>query len=367
MAKTEIAALEEAHRAAQARLGLIAGYLALLEWAGVNPANPVGTAARWTDVALRLIAAARRKSRRAAIAYYRLARALDTGYTVPVPGAAGGGSTTLEELRKEMTEVLLDIAGLDAEKGIYDNEDEDFLEGLARDLIPDSPLGNAGIDKQIQDLLDAMDGSDALRIGIDRGFEWEPMVLQGEALERAYKGLLDALVLDHQKNKVGKMPAEMTPQETLEWLQEGHGKTGVIAAGIVDQAGVDAGRDTITSAMRRDSRTRVVARGLGPDPCHFCTMLASRGWAFTSAKTAVERSREAQDRARAKGASEEDIHKYHPHCHCYPIVRWVDSPELPEANAYYERMWPKVVAKWPGKDAINAWRNWMNAGQPPIE
>lgn len=365
MAKTEIAALEEAHRAAQNRLGLIAGYLALLEWAGVNPADPIGTAARWTDVALRIMAGARRKSRRAAVAYYRLARALDTGYTLPVPGAAGGGKTDLEALRKEMTEVLLDIAGLDTEKGQYDNEDEDFLESLARDYIPDSPLADATIDEQIQDLLDAMGAAGA--VIIDSGFEWEPMVLQGKALEQAYKGLLEALVLDHQKNKVGRMPAGMTPQETLNWLQEGHGKTGVIAAGIVDQASIDAGRDTITSAMRRDSRTRVVARGLGPNPCHFCAMLASRGWAYTSGKAAVERSKASQEKARAKGAAEEDIHKYHPHCHCYPIVRWVDSPELPEANAYFERMWPIVVENYPGKDAINAWRNWMNAGQPPIE
>lgn len=366
MTKTEIAALEEAHRVAQARLGQFAGYLALLEWEGVNPANPAGTAARWTATALRLIAAARRKSRRAAVAYYRLARALDTGFTVPIPGAEGGGKTTLDALRKEVTDALLDIAGLDTEKGIYDNEDEDFFESLARDGIPGSPFDGTSIDQQIQDLLDAM-GSDG-SVKIDAGFEWEPMVLQGEALETAYKGLLEALVLDHQKNKVGKMPADMTPQETLEWLQEGHGKTGVIAAGIVDQAGIDAGRDTITSAMGRDSKVRTVARGTSPGACGFCTMLASRGWAYVSASAAGSRSKSKQEKAIAEGQADDgEIHKYHPHCHCYPIVRWVDGADLPESNAYYNKMWRIVVENYPGKDAFNSWRNWIDAGQPPIE
>lgn len=361
----EIAALEEAHRAAQTRLGTIAGYLALLEWVGVNPADPVGTAARWTESALQLIAGARRKSRRLAIAYYRLARALDTGFTVPVPNGTGG-STSLGDLRKEMTEALLDIADIDITKGPFDNDDEDFLESLARELIPGTPVAGVSIDEVIQLLLDAMDAPDTEKIGIDTDFEWEPIVLQGEALERVYKALLEALTVDHQKRRNENVPEGMTPRETLEWLQEGHGKTGVIAAGVVDQAGIDAGRDTITAAINSDGRVRVVARGTGPDPCHFCSMLASRGWAYRNAASAGKRSAEKQAAARAKGVSEDEIHKYHPHCHCYPIVRWVDTADLPESNAYYERMWPKVIDKWPGKDPLNSWRNWMRAGQPPI-
>jgi hypothetical protein len=81
----EILAIEEAHRAAQARLGIAGAYLAIRDWEGVSVTAATQTSDAWLTRSLQMIRAIQRKSTRLAKAYYQLARAIETGYTLGLP------------------------------------------------------------------------------------------------------------------------------------------------------------------------------------------------------------------------------------------------------------------------------------------
>lgn len=63
-------------------------------------------------------------------------------------------------------------------------------------------------------------------------------------------------------------------------------------------------------------------------------MLASRGFVYKTERAAIAGT--------------------HPNCHCYSVVRFsTEEPELPERNAYYQRMWEKHGG------TMKAWRKWI--------
>lgn len=72
------------------------------------------------------------------------------------------------------------------------------------------------------------------------------------------------------------------------------------------------GRDTIADNAGRD-RARWARVPQGPDPCSFCLMLASRGFAYTSEH---------------KAGRKRDGTKYHGDCSCEPVVDFSDDPHL---------------------------------------
>src|SRR5699024_9108632 len=110
-------------------------------------------------------------------------------------------------------------------------------------------------------------------------------------------------------------------------------------SGVIDKAAIDSGRELIDDVVVRDKRVKLYARGVRENPCHFCSMLASRGFVYGSATDAVS--------------------GWHPNCHCYAIVRWSNEAGLPERNQYYYDMWPEVTNGYYGKDKVKAWRRWI--------
>ena len=110
----------------------------------------------------------------------------------------------------------------------------------------------------------------------------------------------------------------------------------------------------IDKAIRTDRRIKLVARGTGPDPCAFCAMLASRGFVYTGKSSGVGDSED--------GSVGEEIEKFHVNCHCYPIVRFVNTSDtLPPLNAYFQEKWYEVTANYSGHDAAKAFRRWIYA------
>src|SRR5690606_8669162 len=83
---------------AQARVGLTARAEALAEWVRINPASVTPSSAEWLAAVLAAVRGQRRRSREAAIAFYRLDRALAIGRAGALPRQDRGG-TTLGELR----------------------------------------------------------------------------------------------------------------------------------------------------------------------------------------------------------------------------------------------------------------------------
>lgn len=90
------------------------------------------------------------------------------------------------------------------------------------------------------------------------------------------------------------------------------GDIGALLAMHMTKWVMQPGRDTISDNAGRD-RAKWARVPLGPEPCAFCLMLASRGFAYTSEH---------------KAGKKRDGTKYHGDCSCEPVVDWSDDPRL---------------------------------------
>lgn len=361
---SELFAIEEAYRAALARLGIGGAYLALKNWSGVNPSSALQTGGPWLDRTLRMIQAIRWQSDRLAQAYYQYARAVETGVTLGLPDwAAGPGGVTLDGLRNHFVTILREIEGLgsappstsNAEYRWFAQEllgaDIDGTDGNARSVR----LSDSELEAYITDLLRA--AGDDRKVRVD-SFSWPPG-LSEDQIEKAFRSVLKKEALDSQaaKVKLAFGRDDLTPQDILALIEEHHLNSGSRGAGVADWAGVSAARDTVRGAADRDFRVKGTARQTGPNPCAFCAMLASRGFAYANEKSATT----------SVNAATGEIEKYHLNCHCTALVRWANVRDLPARSQFFKEQWPKVTKGKSGKDALNAWRRWIASGSAPID
>ncbi len=352
-AATEIAAIEQAHRAAQARLGLAAAYLSLKEWGGVNATSAAGTGDAWAAATLRMITVLRSHSRGLATTYYQLVRALDTGYTLGMPeGVEDEDAVTLKLLRDRFTDSVVAVADLGTGTVHRDGPDDVWFEQLlsgadttgadqnARSVLFDNTDLSAYLDRLLTEYR-----TNNTVVGVDR-FDW-PADMTADQVAVAFEDMLRREALEAQASKVKKHGTnqDLTHEQYLERIVADHDRSGSRGAGVADWASVSSGRDQIAYAGRRDKRVRAVARGTGTNPCYWCAMLASRGFAYVSAGSA--------------GFGAEDVSKWHLNCHCYPIVRFVTSAEVPEQSKFYAAKWKTVTAGYSGEAKTKAWRKWF--------
>jgi hypothetical protein len=337
VATAEILALEKVHRAAQARLGLLAAHLALVEWENVQPLNASGTSDAWLEKALKTITATRKMSRKLAISYYQLARAVETGRTLGVPEGSTRNGVTLGTLRKNFRTNVIDVVAFPTPPSPSTDPDiRWFEEELSEDRSSRFP--EVPVDHLIQELLDAEGDNDTEPIDVDN-YDWdEPMTF--EEVDEAYRELLRQRAVVHSSIAVEQVRANetLTPALALDQIEARHGAAGSLGSGSVDAGGIDAGREIINNATARDPLVKLVARAVGPDPCGFCSRLATGEYL----------------------PGDEEISKFHIHCHCQPLVRWTDG-ELPAINTYFKRKWDDVTAGQSGNEANKAWRRWIYA------
>jgi hypothetical protein len=372
----EVLAIEEAHRAAQARLGIAGALLALRDWNGVSVSATVATGDAWLSRSLQMIRAINRKSMRLAKAYYQVARALETGYTLGVPEySSDPKAVTMGGLRKQYLDLLLEVAdlGKPATSRIVTETDPDErwleqelenAEGQAPNENATITFANTEIDSYIQDMLDAADSKehpDNEPIPVDT-FDWQVPDLTLEDIRNVFAEELTAAA-DERAAKIAKLREDetLTAKQAFDKADKLHEAAGVVNAGLVDQAGIDAGRDLINYAAGKDRRVMMWARGTGPNPCAFCAMLASRGFAYTSKARAMTTKGGVNEASPFGGA---EVRSYHPNCHCYPVIRWVDIPDptAPGRNAHYEALWKaeirdkRIPARGTKNDTLNHWR-----------
>lgn len=368
MARNELEAVEEAQRAAQARLGIIGAYLALFEWTGsVGVLNPAATGAEWTAYVVKLVAAMRRRSRRLAQSYYQLARALDAGETLGVPeGDEESLEVSLSRLRQRFLDELLEVNSLGRE--VADESDElfKFLHDEALKASPDNdreskrglPLSKVELDKYIQTFLDH-EGADG-EVPVEP-FEW-PVDTEFDVLDRELTRYLKQKLADLEgslSKSVSKDEKEVPAEKRKEALLKEHEEAGNKLAGEVHKQGIGSGTDTINKVSNADKRVQVWARQTGPRPCAFCAMLASRGFVYKTKKSATK---SYSEHVKPDGFLGFSVSAYHPNCACTAISRWESTGEndLPELNGYLEKMWPQVTDGYSGVDALNAWRRWLH-------
>ena len=372
---SEIEAIEEAHRAAQARLGIIGAYLAFADWATVSALDASVTAAGWLARSLRVVFGLRRYSRRLSQSYYQLARALETGHTLGLPEYSSDPSAiTMSGLRKHYTDLLLEVATLDTERPtdpegawLYDRLLEELQAADAAGNRRRVPLETSTLDPYIQDLLDASGDGDSA-VGVDE-FDWLDDLTE-EEVEQAFGQLLTDKAVGTQQTAVTALrkDEELSPDQVLDKAAESHANAGSLGAGKVDKYGISAGRDAINDAISNDGRVEMFARKCGPNPCHFCAMLASRGFVYTK-KTGSLTKRTTTVAGNAGNFEEGldgrplDVRKFHDNCHCTIISRWDLQSKLPADNAFYKAQWPIVTKGLGGNAAMNKWRRWMYARQ----
>ena len=355
--EAEVAAVEQLHQAAQARLGIAAAYLALAQWQNLSALNPQAGAAAWVVVSLRIIVAVRKLSRQLAINYVQLVRGLETGSTLGAP-ANSTGDVTLGTLRKNFRDLTIDIA--DIPSPTFESDDADirwFEEQLRSTDLPKAKtpgrlirLDDAEVDPLIQDFLDAEGSDNAGPVSVDE-FEWPDDMDELDAAD-AFEDLLKNQIKDAaDKVKDLRSNDELTPDQVLTQIEKNHQSAGSLGSGIVDAAGMQGGRETIDRVIRGDRKVKMIARGTSGDPCAFCAMLASRGFVYTGATSGVG----------GEITVSQDIREYHKNCHCFPIVKYTTTSQLPELNRYFQEQWPDVTAGNSGLDALNAWRRWIYA------
>ena len=322
-----------------------------------------------------MIVGIRRYSRRLAQSYYQLARALETGRSLGMPEYSDDpDAVTMSGLREQYLNLLLEVATIDTEKP-EDVEGAWLHERLVEETSAAEHDANRRkirleasiLDPVIQDLLDATDGADS-KVEIDE-FDWLDD-LTDEEVDEAFRQLLVKGAVDLQAGAVTALRRsdDLTADDVLNKASEAHGNSGSMGAGKVDKYGISAGRDAINDAIRHDGRVEKFARKLGPNPCHFCSMLASRGWVYskstatTTKRTTTVAGNEANFEEGLDGRPL-DVRKYHDNCHCTIISRWELQSKLPADNQFYQEQWPIVTKGLSGNAAMNAWRRWMYARQ----
>lgn len=118
-------------------------------------------------------------------------------------------------------------------------------------------------------------------------------------------------------------------------------KTMSLLAGAASRLVADGGRSTLIRSAERDRRAIGYARVTRGNSCAFCRMLASRGFAYRSERTA---------KFAANGQ------KYHDLCDCQVEIAYSRDSALPPGSAEARELWERTTAGLSGKDAINAFR-----------
>lgn len=98
---------------------------------------------------------------------------------------------------------------------------------------------------------------------------------------------------------------------------------------------LDVGRNTVIGAVHADAKARGWARRTEPDPCHFCSMLASRGAVYRT-----ERSAEF---------------KPHDNCRCIPEP-FFNAYEPSADVRQWQALWARSTRGKSGKAAVLAFR-----------
>mgnify|MGYP001417666398 CR=1 FL=1 len=295
---------------AQAALGLRVFARVLAGWADVSPLDLGWTTRRWLAAAIDVIRGERRRSQRAAIAFLRLYRALETGYTLPPPGdSSPSRDVSLGDLRDEWAQAA----------------------GVNRPRYPD-------------------DGR-VIRVELD--FEWpEPderrlddravASLVATGVSRAYA------IADDEDRLPSEVRADME-------------SAGRAAANAAQQEALRSGREVVDEASQRDRRVLGWMRVTDDDPCHFCALLASRGVVYRSAETAARRRDPGRVPASWGSVARDELSKYHPRCACQVVPVYTrDDPRLAESRRLYDE-YRRVTRGKSGADARRAWRHYIES------
>lgn len=303
MATTRLGArMTEQHR--QTQNGITATFLArfLALWPLLNPRRLDDTRDEWVAAVMPVLRVARQDSADAATLYYRQFRDVESPDAPPVriePEFTGRPSA-VDDLLRDVRRVRRS-------------------ELLSRrvDTIFDEPSVRAPTANLVKPRIDWSD--------------WD------EAAEKS----LQVVGPGRQKRATA---AGRTPQQAQNAAL-------VEASGAASRHVRDGGRIVLDRLVGADKAALGYIRVLGPNPCYFCAMLASRGPVFK------ERSFLVSD-ARFLGEGREKVHD---HCACTIEPVYAEGTSWPGRAEELAALWRTTTRGLSGRDATNAFRRAFQA------
>ena len=312
---TSAARLREAEKAnaafqvALTQIGAATVQEALDLWGEVPPTARPAQAATWLGKAIRLIMGRRAQSRALARAYYRLARALRTGSTIPDPRNPDPSVVTLSQLRREF-----------------------------RLLVGDTPVEQGTDDEDIP--VEKLDPDPDSEKRQEREAEQEARIVMGNH---------GPINLD---KKVREIDTDKPAVEVDEERKQAHEQAGSRQAAAAERIVLNGARDELWDNTRRDKRALGYIRlSRTGTPCGWCAMLISRGPVYKTKQS----------------AEYADGDKYHDNCHCYAVAVYsreeYKTDPMYALNREYAELWPQVTSGLGGKYALTAWRRFIRTQQ----
>lgn len=364
IAEAEKAAI--AFQAALLKLGVKTIAEALRLWRRVPPTQAAQVADDWLDDAVHLIMTRRTISRDLAVAYYRLARALRTGTTVPDPYDPIPETVTLAQLRFEFKRLTdsIDAPAENAPKPVTVTppttdtppppaEPERPTEPVPEpEPVPTEKPAETDPDPEPEPLASLADDTviPIERIeGFDEDGDSERERIEREAEQEA-RIVLAALGPERLKRDVAAIDTTRPADEVDEKRDEAHSKAGSRQAAAADRIVKNGARAEIHSLADRDPRViGYVRRSRTGTPCGWCAMLISRGLIFYKSEHSATYGSDGE--------------KYHDNCNCYaePVYsrKQYHTSDLFALNREYDRLWPIVTKGLRGKAALTAWRRYF--------
>lgn len=332
-----IEAVESLHRSAQAKLGISSALLGKSNFPAASGSKPPSLKS-WATLLADQVMELREISAELAVTYYQLARWLETGRTLGAP-LDGDGVTSGQDLIQSFlarVRAVEDLSGASVELGSE-------LRSAMGDN-PDHPLNRLSL----QPMIEVVEGAETPEAAVRSDPFKLPTLRNDETVRKALITTLQnysdftadyARILEGAEDKAKALDDIASLMESKSSLSGGH------ADGLV----MRAGRQVLDYAHQSDKRIRLYARGTSSNPCAFCAMLASRGFVYWTATSATKTYRDG------------GMNSYHDNCHCFPIVRWVETSQLPALNQYFQDNWEDVTGAYSGREKLNAWRRWLNS------
>ncbi|MER6314615.1 hypothetical protein ABT237_12710 [Streptomyces sp. NPDC001581] len=323
---------------------------ALTLWADVPATLRAETAGGWLRRAITLVMSRRRQARDLARAYFRLARALQTGTTVADPYHPEPSHVTLGDLRREFTVLAGTTAPSPSQGGgeaATGESGEVSPPPAAEELVeePDAPPGG-GVEEG-QELDDDADDWEQVLVEELEGLRAEEERVEREA-EDELRTVLEALGTRNLDRRLADVDSLQPARDADAARAAAHRQAGAQQAAASARVAMNGARSSTWTHMRRDRRSLGYVRlSRTGTPCGWCAMLISRGPVYKSRASATF----------------DDGDRYHDNCHCYamPVWSWgqYESSELTALSRQYESLWPKVTKGHTGKDAVSVWRRFI--------
>ncbi|EFL15331.1 hypothetical protein [Streptomyces sp. C] len=354
-----------AYHLALTQIGAETTVEAMRLWADVPANSRAVTAGGWLRKAITMVMSRRRQSRDLARAYYRLARALQTGSTVADPYHPEPTYVTLADLRREFAALAgtyeppaqspsdrppVQDSKTSRSAGTQETAAEENRPGQAPDSSRpvDEDQDDEDQDEDFEPVTDdeeqdeEEDDWDRILVEELKGLREEEERIERQA-EEELRLILEAL---GPRNLDQKLTVEDADPD------DAHRQAGARQAAAASRIAMNGGRSSNWTHMTRDRRAIGYVRlSRTGTPCGWCAMLISRGAVYKTQSSALFK----------------DGDRYHDNCHCYAMPIWnrdqFQASELTALSRQYMALWPEVTKGHTGKDAVSVWRRFIRQKQ----